>query len=170
MSTNTSTSILLAVDVAPGTPLRHVSAAAEMTRALIRDDADRVVVLYVREFSIGRLGRMMTDGGGADGRRAVDEIVSGLRAAGLHANGQIREADVGHVARTILDAARDCDARVVVLGSRSRTGLPHVPLGSVAAHLLHLATLPVLIVPRPDTPAPGKRPAAEVAAAAAAGR
>ena len=48
----------------------------------------------------------------------------------------------------------DCfvdDARLVVLGSSSRTDLPRMPLGSVAARLLHMATRPVLIVPRPDT-------------------
>lgn len=53
------------------------------------------------------------------------------------------------LAQAILDAARDFDAHVIVLGSRSRTGLPRVPFGSVATHLLHLATLPVLIVPMP---------------------
>lgn len=42
------------------------------------------------------------------------------------------------------------DARLVVLGSSSRTDLPRVPLGSVASRLLHMATRPVLIVPRTD--------------------
>lgn len=147
---NPRTNILLAVDVAPGEPLRHVYAAVHMTRTLIRDDADRVVVLHVRQHSVARPGRMMTDDGGADGRRAVDEVVSILRAAGVHARGQLREADSGHVARAILDAARDCDARVIVLGSRSRTDLPRSPLGSVALRLLHQATIPVMIVPMPD--------------------
>jgi nucleotide-binding universal stress UspA family protein len=145
---NPRTNILLAVDVTPGDPLRHVSAAVEMTRELIRDDADRVVVLHVREFSMARLGRMMSDGGGAAGRQAVDAVVSGLRAAGIRAAGQCREADIGHVAQTILGVAHDLDARVIVLGSRSRTDLPRSPLGSVAARLLHQAAVPVLIVPR----------------------
>jgi len=37
-----------------------------------------------------------------------------------------------------------------VLGSSSRTDLPRMLLGSVASRLLHMATRPVLIVPRPD--------------------
>jgi nucleotide-binding universal stress UspA family protein len=168
MSTSPSTTILLAVDVAPGSPLLHVRAAVDVTRTLIRDGRDHVVVLHVREFSVSRLGRMMADGGGASGQRAVDDVVAALRAAGIHAGGQIREADAGHVARAILDAARDCDARVVVLGSRSRTSLPRIPLGSVATHLLHLATLPVLIVPRPDALPARERPATVVTASAAA--
>jgi hypothetical protein len=43
------------------------------------------------------------------------------------------------------DLARDSGDHV------SRTDLPRMPLGSVAARLLHMATRPVLIVPRPDT-------------------
>jgi nucleotide-binding universal stress UspA family protein len=152
---NPRTNILLAVDVTPGDPLRHVSAAVEMTRELIRDDADQVVVLHIREFSIARLGRMMTDGGGADGGHAVHSVVSALRAAGIHACGQVREADLGHVAQTILDAAREFDARVIVLGSRSSTDLPRNPVGSVAERLLHQSTIPVLIVPRPEPAATG---------------
>jgi nucleotide-binding universal stress UspA family protein len=53
-------------------------------------------------------------------------------------------------AAAILHAAADHDARMVVLGSSSRTELPLIQLGSVAGRLLHMATRPVLIVPRTD--------------------
>jgi nucleotide-binding universal stress UspA family protein len=49
--------------------------------------------------------------------------------------------------------AEERGVRLVVLGSSSRTDLPRIPLGSVSNRLLHMATRPVLIVPRPDTPA-----------------
>ncbi len=146
---NPHTNILLAIDVAThDNPLGHVSAAVAMTHELIRNDAEQVVVLHVREFSVARLHRMMTDGGGAEGQRAVRSIVSRLRASGIHACGEVREADMGHVAQTIIDAAREFDARVIVLGSRGHTDLPRSPIGSVAAHVLHHAAIPVLIVPR----------------------
>jgi nucleotide-binding universal stress UspA family protein len=145
-----TTNILLAVDVATVSPLRHVSSAVEMTRQLIRDDTDRVIVLHVREFSVPRLPRTMLDHGEATGRRAVDEIVSGLRAAGIHASGVVREADFGHVAQTIINVAHEYDARLIVLGSRSRTGLPRIPVHDVATHVLHKCTLPVLVVPPSD--------------------
>jgi nucleotide-binding universal stress UspA family protein len=147
-----NTNILLAVDVATVSPLRHVSSAVDMTRALIRDDTDRVIVLHVREFSVARLPRTMFQHGGAPGRRAVDEVVSGLRAAGIRASGVVREADFGHVAQTIVDAAHEFDARVIVLGSRSRTGLPRVPVHDVATHVLHKCSLPVLVVPPCNEP------------------
>jgi nucleotide-binding universal stress UspA family protein len=141
------TNILLAIDPPP-TGYGHRSAAAGLVAELVRSDIDHVVVLHVQEFSIGKLARNMTDHGGASGRRAVDQTVAGLRAAGVHASGLIREADFGHVARTIIDAADEFDVRLIVLGSVSRAGLPRLPGGGVAAHVLHLACRPVLVVPQ----------------------
>lgn len=147
------TNILLAADVAAGDPLRHVAAAVDMARDLVRSDADRVIVLHVREYSIARLVRTMRDGGGRSGRLLVNEIVSRLRAEGIHASAIIREADVGHIAETILNVAHEFDARMIVLGSRTETDLPRLPFGDAATHLLHLSTLPVLIVPSSGEPA-----------------
>jgi len=143
--------ILLAVDAASHDPGRHVVAAAEMTRELARDSGDHVIVLHVHEFSVGRYGRIRVDCGDGEGEGVVEEVVSDLRAAGVSAEGEIGEANMGHVASVILAEAQRHDARLVVLGSSSRTDLPRMPLGSVAARLLHMATRPVLIVPRPDT-------------------
>lgn len=146
-----SKNILLAVDTAAHDPVRNVVAAAEMTRDLARDSGDHVIVLHVHEFAVGRYGRIRIDCAEDEGKEVVEKIVSDLRAAGISAEGEITEVNTGHVAKAILAAAKHRDARLVVLGSSSRTDLPRVPLGSVAARLLHTATLPVLIVPRPDT-------------------
>lgn len=141
------TNVLLAIDV-PAVIPAHISAAAAVMTEVIRDGTDHVVVLHVQEFSIPRLTANMRDHGGSSGRRAVDEVVAGLRAAGMHASGLIREADFGHVARTILDAADEFDARVIVVGCRTRSEFPRVPVGSVAAHIMRHTTRPVLIEPR----------------------
>jgi nucleotide-binding universal stress UspA family protein len=148
-----SKNILLAVDAAAYDPARNVMAAADMTRELARDSGDHVIVLHVHEFAVGRFGRMQIDCGEGEGEGVVEKVVSDLRGAGVSAEGEISQANTGHVAKAILAAAQHRDARLVVLGSSSRTDLPRVPLGSVATRLLHMATRPVLIVPRPDTPA-----------------
>jgi nucleotide-binding universal stress UspA family protein len=96
----------------------------------------------------------------------VSKMVADLQAAGVSAEGEIRETSLGHIAAAILHAAQDHDARLIVLGSSSRTDLPRLLLGSVASRLLHMATRPVLIVPREDTHA---EPAQASAAAASAG-
>jgi nucleotide-binding universal stress UspA family protein len=141
------TTILLAIDVPPGRPLQHVSRAIDMAARQIRDDTDRIIVLHVREFSLPRLARTMRDQGGGPGRLAVSQVVADLRRARIRASGLIREADTGHVAQTILAAAAEVGAGLIVLGTREDTDLPRTPL-DMATHLLHLSTLPVLIVPR----------------------
>lgn len=146
--------IMLAVNAVAGQSWRS-AAAARMARELVRDSADHVVVLYVREFSVLRIGRMVADHGGTAGQHAVDEIVAGLRASGVDARGLVREADAGHVAQVIIDAAQEADARVIVLGSGGGPGSGHLPLGSVAARVMHRAPLPVLIAPRPGLAGPG---------------
>jgi nucleotide-binding universal stress UspA family protein len=145
-----SKNIVLAVDAASHDPVRHVTAAVEMTRDLSRDSGDHVVVLHVHEFATGRFGRIRVDCGDGEGEAVVEKVVAELQAAGVSAEGEIREARLGHIAAAILHAAHDHDARLVVLGSHSRTDLPRIPLGSVASRLLHTAGRPVLIVPRPD--------------------
>jgi len=143
--------ILLAVDAArhsrPGAATRHVAAAAKETLELSRETGDRVLVLHVHEFAHGRFGRLQVDCAEGEGEKVVEQIVSDLKAAGVTADGEIRTVGYGQIARAILAAAQECDARIVVLGSSSRTDLPYVPFGSVSTRLLHLARRPVLVVP-----------------------
>jgi nucleotide-binding universal stress UspA family protein len=159
-----SKTIVLAVDVASDLPARNIAAAVEMTRELARDTGDRVIVLHVHEFATGRFGRLQVDCHEGDGEKLVADVVADLKNSGVDAEGVIREADYGHLARRILATVDDYDLRVLVLGARSRTDLPLMPFGSVSHRLLHMARRPVLIVPRETVAAP----ATEVAGAAAA--
>jgi len=142
--------IVLAVAALPGDHAQNVPAAAAMTRELSRDSGDHVIVLHVHEFSVGRYGRIRVDCGDGEGEQTAEAIVADLKAHEVSAEAEIRDTHVGHIAATILAAAHDHDARMIVLGSSSRTDLPRIPLGGVATRLLHTARLPVLIVPRSD--------------------
>jgi nucleotide-binding universal stress UspA family protein len=133
--------IVLAVDA------KSHASAADMTRELSQDSGDKVIVVHVHEFAVGRWGRMQVDCGEGEGEAVVSKIVADLRDAKVTAEGEIREAQLGHIARSILTAADEHNARVVVIGSGGRVDLPHLPFGSVAHRLLHLARRPVLIVP-----------------------
>ncbi len=135
--------VVLAVDAKS-----HTSAATETTLELCRDSGDKVIVVHVHEFAVGRWGRMKVDCGDGEGEALVREIVTALKDAGIAAEGEIREAQLGHIAWNILDTADDHDARIIVLGSGGRADLPHLPFGSVSHRLLHLSKRPVLIVPR----------------------
>ncbi|HEV2450528.1 MAG TPA: universal stress protein, partial [Streptosporangiaceae bacterium] len=116
-----SQTILLAVDVTRGGSARHVTAAADEVRQLSRDTGDHVLVLHVHEVAYGRFGRLQVDCGDGEGEKVVDQIVSGLRSAGITADGVVRTTDVGHISRAILAAAEEFDARMIVLGSSSHT-------------------------------------------------
>ncbi|HVB45527.1 MAG TPA: universal stress protein [Streptosporangiaceae bacterium] len=135
--------ILLAVDTTS-----HTAAAADMTAELAGATGDRVVVLHVHEFAIGRFGRMQVDCAEGVGEQVVTEIVARLRAAGVAADADIRRTPVGHIARTVLAVAHECAARLIILGSTSGHDVPRLPFGSVSLRLLHIADKPVLIVPR----------------------
>ncbi|MDJ0951133.1 MAG: universal stress protein [Alphaproteobacteria bacterium] len=49
----------------------------------------------------------------------------------------------------ILEAATNTGARMIVMGSRGRTGLPHLLLGSKAERVVQLSPIPVTIVKAP---------------------
>ena len=153
--------VVLAVDAK-----RHVSAAVDMTRELCQDSGDRVIVVHVHEFAVGRWGRMQVDCAEGEGEALVSKIIASLKDAGVAAEGEIREAQLGHIARNILAAADEHDARAIVIGSGGRSDLPHLPFGTVSHRLLHLARRPVLIVPPQSG---GKEAEHQPAATAAAG-
>ena len=143
-----SKTILLAVDTTS-----HTVAAADLARDLAAGTGDRVVVLHVHEFAVGRFGKMQVDCGEGEGERVVADIVGRLSGSGVAVEADIRQTQVGHIARAVSAAADELDARMIVLGSASTHDVPRLPFGSVSLRLLHLATRPVLIVPRVPEPA-----------------
>jgi len=54
----------------------------------------------------------------------------------------------GIPAGRIVEVAKAIDACLVVVGSRGRTGLPHILIGSVAERVVQLAPMPVVVVKR----------------------
>lgn len=138
-----SKTVLLAVDARQPAP-QSMAVARELCHAT----GDKVIVVHVHEFAVGRFGRLQVDCPEGQAERVVPEIVAALREAGVTAEAEIRETHIGHVARAIVDAADEHDARFLVLGSSGRTDLPHIPLGSVSHRLLHMSRRPVMLVPR----------------------
>lgn len=52
--------------------------------------------------------------------------------------------------RAVLDVAEERDAELIVLGSRGRSGVKSMLLGSVSYGVVHHSKLPVLVVPPSD--------------------
>jgi nucleotide-binding universal stress UspA family protein len=79
--------------------------------------------------------------------RIAEEARERLRRAGLDAAACVRDGDP---AAELLAEAAETAADLIVVGSRGRTGLARLALGSVARRVLHHASASVLIVRCPD--------------------
>lgn len=101
------------------------------------------------------------EGGGAVGvpRRADEaavqaqlrDLTAGLTQEGFNVSLIVR-GDVGaRPAHEVVEAARDVDADLIVVGSRGLGAIGGLLLGSVAHRLLHIAPCPVLVVPAERT-------------------
>jgi nucleotide-binding universal stress UspA family protein len=135
--------ILLGVDA-----LHYAPEATDLARDLGQATGDRVVVVHVHEFAVGRFGRLQVDCAEGEAEQLVTDIRSSLVEAGTDAQAEIRETHVGRIAKAIIEAADEHDARFIVLGSSHSTDLPHLPIGSVALRVLHHSRRPVMVVPR----------------------
>jgi nucleotide-binding universal stress UspA family protein len=140
-----------------GKPILFAYDGSEASKQSIRDagrelgrDRDAIVVtvwdpLTAFPFvSTGLADADIVDEMGSGARRVAAEGAELARAAGFH--GTPLTETGSPVWRVVLDVAHDQDAGLLVLGSHSRSRLPHVPLGSVSAAVVRHSERPVLIV------------------------
>jgi hypothetical protein len=80
--------------------------------------------------------------------RAAGALAKFLRDQGFVPTGEILQRCDGTIAKTILDIARETLANLVVVGTRGRTGVSKLLLGSVAEGVARRSTVPVLLDPR----------------------
>ena len=105
----------------------------------------KVWVLHLREREFGRVGRAPTESD-EEARESVTQGVEALIQAGIDAQGEVREALYGHAAREIVEDAKKHDAGVIIMGSRGRSDIAGLVLGSTAHKVIHLTDRPVLVV------------------------
>jgi nucleotide-binding universal stress UspA family protein len=132
--------LLVAVDHSEVSP--RVIAAARDLASLSKG---QVWVLHVREREFGRLGLTPSEPE-EEAQEAVRDGVEALIQAGVDAQGEVREAVYGHAAREIVNDAREHDAGIIIMGSRGRSDLAGLVVGSTAHKVIHLTDRPVLVV------------------------
>jgi nucleotide-binding universal stress UspA family protein len=120
-------------------------AALETTASLAKDLGAEVVVAFGYATSpVGGETRDEEMGIRAAGTAVAEEAAEFMRAAGV----QVRiELVHDRPAAGILDVATAVGARLIVVGSRGERPLVGVILGSVPYRLVHMSTIPVLVVP-----------------------
>jgi nucleotide-binding universal stress UspA family protein len=80
-------------------------------------------------------------------QRIADEGAAGAQGRGYNASARVVQANES-VAKTIIEAAREIDARVIVCGQRGRGAIASAVLGSVSHQLSAHAERPVLVAPQ----------------------
>ena len=78
----------------------------------------------------------------------AEEGVNAARAGGLEATPRAIQG-AGNVWATLVHLAEDEQPQAIVLGSRGRSGIKSMLLGSVSSGVTHHAPVPVLVVPPP---------------------
>ncbi len=90
------------------------------------------------------------DAARADEADLVETTVERLTRAGYRASGHVREGDA---ADQLIKAAEATGSDLIVVGTRGRTGLARLVLGSVARNVVIHAPCSVLVVHSPHVPA-----------------
>jgi nucleotide-binding universal stress UspA family protein len=133
--------VLVAIDRSENSN-RALTAAREL--ASLSDGEVRVLHLREQEI-IGRMG-LVADESPEEAHLRLESAVDELLNAGVKATGEVRNTIYGQAAREIVADARLHNAGVIVMGSRGRSDLTGLFLGSTAHKVIHLTDRPVLLV------------------------
>jgi nucleotide-binding universal stress UspA family protein len=127
------------------------SEALPLAEGLARATGGTLTIIYVQEVTISRSGFLAEDGRSV--LASLHRTVRRLQDDGVHATVLSSKATTRDVPRTILDLAEAAAADVLVIGNRGHGSLINLMLGSVAARLLQVTSLPIITVPSRSTSA-----------------
>jgi len=133
--------LLVAVDHSDAAE-RVINAAREM--ASLSDG--EVWLVHVREKEVMPRGGIYAIESEEEALSAVERAAQELNNAGIKTHYEVRETLYGYAAREIVVAAHAHDASLIVMGSRGRSDLVGLVLGSTAHKVIHLSDRPVLVV------------------------
>ncbi|HEV7518486.1 MAG TPA: universal stress protein [Thermoanaerobaculia bacterium] len=128
-------------------------ATAAALRLLACEPDARLVLLHVYNLPIEYtaygpipLSLSYLEEAGAQAQARLEEKAAALRRTGLAVETRVRE---GYPPEVIAAEAERCGADLIAMGTRGRSGLGHLLLGSVAERVVQTAGRPVLTVRRP---------------------
>jgi nucleotide-binding universal stress UspA family protein len=121
--------------------------ALPYAKALAEGRDGRLVVVHVKELLGGRAGGYPVLANEAELQAKIRHQVDELREAGLDATLKLATAVAPYAPRLIAEVARDVGADLIVVGTRGRSPIAELFLGSVTQRLLHVAPCPVLAIP-----------------------
>jgi nucleotide-binding universal stress UspA family protein len=132
--------IVLAVDGSEPA-VRAVPVAADIAEKY----GSEVIAVHVLEQQLG-LGGPIAFQTTEEATRVADDAARSLKDMGVSARVEARAALAGRAAQEIMDVAASEDAGLIVMGSRGMSDWQGLLIGSVAHKVLHLSSVPVLII------------------------
>ena len=138
--------ILFATDFSPA-----AAHAIPYVKRLAKHYDANLVALHVRPPSVNPMTQPMSWADGETARKQNEELRNELldTFAGIHTTALVEEGDIQSQLR---DANQKNNTDLVVIGTRGRTGLGKVLMGSVAEEIFRTVTCPVLTVgPKSDS-------------------
>jgi nucleotide-binding universal stress UspA family protein len=124
--------------------------AIPLAQELASQSGGRIVVVHVEERTAYRGGSAALHADEPDTQKQIEGEAERIRGAGLDVKVVNETAILGGPAHAIAKVADDEDADVIVVGTRGRSQVKGLLLGSVTDRLLHIAKRPVLGVPPAD--------------------
>jgi nucleotide-binding universal stress UspA family protein len=135
--------IVLGLDGSP-----ESTKALVVARQLATSASSHIEIVHVREYMIAGRAGMQTSHADEDELEAiVRRQAKELEEAGVDSKLTLVSTTAGGPAHVLADRAREMGAEVIIVGTRGRTAVAGLLLGSVTQRLLHIAPCPVLAVP-----------------------
>jgi nucleotide-binding universal stress UspA family protein len=123
----------------------HADHAVQTVAKMAAETKDRVVVFHGVAVHQAQRSTIVTESRD-DAQHLVDRYVAQLTTAGVSATGEV-DREVDGAGDALIDVAVRHQAGLIVVGTRGRSDVSAVLLGSVAHDAVHKSPLPVLVVP-----------------------
>ncbi|HSD23315.1 MAG TPA: universal stress protein [Solirubrobacterales bacterium] len=138
--------ILLALDGSEG-----AKRAIPFAAGLARESQSRIVIAHIDE-RMGTRGQAPIDIEEEEIQAEIQALVKELATGGIEAKVEIVEmiSRGAEIAHAIADVAEKSNADLIVTGTRGRSEVAGLLVGSVTQRLLQIAKQPVLAVPAPS--------------------
>jgi len=128
----------------------HADHAVQAVAKIAAETKDKVVVFHGVPVHQAK-GTTYTTEARSDAQHLVGRFVAQLTAAGVPATGEVHRELATGIGGALVDVALRCQAGLIVVGTRGRSDVMSMLLGSVAHEVVHKSPLPVLVVPEKTT-------------------